>query len=111
MTVSNTAQHDALTQSGAGLGEVAGEPADAPRAGLKARLQRHRGLVVGAGVLALGAVALALGRDPLLKAARPVVAKAVRPVLAQAVMRRPRAVLREAIRRPKAAARLVASLR
>lgn len=111
MPVSNTAQHDDLATAGAGLGEVGSHEAEAPREGLKARLNRHRGLVVGAGVLALGAVALVLGRGPLMKAARPVVAKAVRPVVARAVMRRPRAVLAQAIRRPKAAARLVASLR
>lgn len=115
MSVPNAAQHDAqheaLTQSGAGLGEVGAEDAVTPAAGLKARLRRHRGLVLGAGVLTLGAVALVLGRGPLLKVARPVVAKAVRPVVVRAALRRPRTVLAQALRRPKAAARMVASLR
>lgn len=111
MPVSNTAQHDALAQSGAGLGEVVGHEAKVARTSLKTRLRRHRGLVLGAGVLALGAAALVIGRGPLLKAARPVLAKAVRPVVVRAALRRPRAALAQAIRRPKAAARLVASLR
>lgn len=111
MPVSTPAQHDDLTTAGAGLGEVGNHAEAAPRAGLKARLGRHRGLVIGAGVLALGAAALILGRGPLMKAARPMVARAVRPVIARAALRRPGAALAQAIRRPKAAARLVASLR
>lgn len=111
MPVSTPAQHDALATAGAGLGEVGAEGAETPRPSLKTRLKRHRGLALGAGVLALGAVAVVLSRGRVLRAARPLIAGAVRPMVARAVLRRPGAALAQAIQRPKAAARLVASLR
>ncbi|HVK43215.1 MAG TPA: SDR family oxidoreductase [Phenylobacterium sp.] len=73
--------------------------------------QKHPGLTMGLGALAVVALTAFLGRDAIGRRARPMIAGAVRPLLMKAAMRRPVAAATMAARHPRQAARLARSLR
>jgi NAD(P)-dependent dehydrogenase (short-subunit alcohol dehydrogenase family) len=68
--------------------------------------QKHRGVLLGVGVLALAAGAVWLGRRRIAGAARPVIGKALRHGAVQAARRRPLQAARLAIRHPRQALKL-----
>jgi NAD(P)-dependent dehydrogenase (short-subunit alcohol dehydrogenase family) len=72
---------------------------------------RHRGLLLGVGVLALAGAAVWLGRERIGRAARPHVARAVRPLAVAAVRRRPLQAAAMAVRHPRQALKLARILR
>jgi NAD(P)-dependent dehydrogenase (short-subunit alcohol dehydrogenase family) len=72
---------------------------------------RHRGLLLGVGVVALAGAAIWLGRGWIGAAARPHVARAVRPLAAAAVRRRPLRAAALAVRHPVQALKLARVLR
>jgi NAD(P)-dependent dehydrogenase (short-subunit alcohol dehydrogenase family) len=74
-------------------------------------VSKHRGVVLGVGLLALAGVAVWLGRGRIGEVARPRVARAVRPLVAQAVRRRPLQAAKLAAKHPRQAARLARILR
>jgi short-subunit dehydrogenase len=73
--------------------------------------QKHSGLVVGVGLVALAAAAAWYGRGRIGAAAKPVVRRAVWPLVVKAVRRRPAQAARLAVRHPRQALRLAAALR
>jgi short-subunit dehydrogenase len=73
--------------------------------------QKHPALTLGLGALAVAGVAAFLSRGAIGQAARPLVARAVKPLLVRAAMRRPLAAARMVARHPRPAARLAAALR
>jgi NAD(P)-dependent dehydrogenase (short-subunit alcohol dehydrogenase family) len=73
--------------------------------------RKHRGVLAGAGVLALAGVAIWAGRKGLATAARPHVVRAVRPLVIQAARRRPLQAAKLVVRHPRQALKLVGSLR
>lgn len=73
--------------------------------------QKHRGLLIGAGVVGLAAIAAWYGRDQLGAAMAPAVKKAARPLVAGAVRRRPLTAARLAAKHPRQALRLAQALR
>lgn len=73
--------------------------------------QKHPGLTLGLGALAIAGTAAYLGRGALGRGARPLVARAVRPMIVKAAMRRPGQALGFAARHPIQAARLAQALR
>ncbi|MDP2213064.1 SDR family oxidoreductase [Phenylobacterium sp.] len=75
------------------------------------RAQRHPGVVLGAGALALIATAAYLGRGPIMRNARPMATRLARPVVARAIMRRPLATAKLAARHPGKALKLAGALR
>jgi NAD(P)-dependent dehydrogenase (short-subunit alcohol dehydrogenase family) len=75
---------------------------------------RHRGVVLGVGLIALAGAAVWLNRGRIAGAARtarPRLAKAARPLVIKAARRRPLAVARLAAKHPRQAARLARLLR
>jgi len=72
---------------------------------------RHRGLLVGVGVLALAGAAVWLGRRRIGAAARPHIARAVRPLAATAVRHRPLETAALAVRHPRQALKMARILR
>jgi hypothetical protein len=75
------------------------------------QVRKRQGIVLGVGVLALAGVALWAGRKTLVGAARPALSRTVRPLVIAAARRRPLQLARLAVRHPRKALRLVASLR
>jgi short-subunit dehydrogenase len=73
--------------------------------------QKRPGLTIGLGALAVVGIAAFLGRETLSRNARPMLAKAARPILLRAAMRRPAAAAKLVARHPGRAARLAAALR
>jgi len=72
---------------------------------------RHRGLLLGVGVLALAGAAVWLGRERIGRAARPHLARAVRPLAVTAVRRRPLQAVAFGVRHPRQALKLARILR
>jgi NAD(P)-dependent dehydrogenase (short-subunit alcohol dehydrogenase family) len=75
---------------------------------------RHRGVVLGVGLIALAGAAVWLGRSRIATAAtaaRPRLAKAARPLVVKAVRRRPLAAAKLAAKYPRETARLARLLR
>jgi NAD(P)-dependent dehydrogenase (short-subunit alcohol dehydrogenase family) len=70
------------------------------------RAQKHRGVLLGVGILALAAGAVWLGRARIAGAARPVIGKALRHGVVQAARRRPLQAARLAVRHPRQALKL-----
>ncbi|MET0274284.1 MAG: SDR family NAD(P)-dependent oxidoreductase [Phenylobacterium sp.] len=68
--------------------------------------QKHRGLVLGVGLVALAAGAVLLGRGRIVTAARPVIGKAVRRGVIAAAKRRPLQTARLAATHPRQALKL-----
>lgn len=73
--------------------------------------QKHRGIVLGAGLLTLAAAAAWLGRGKLAALPRPRVGRAIRPLVVRAARRRPLQTARLVARHPKQALRLASALR
>jgi len=73
--------------------------------------RKHRGVLVGAGVVALAGVALWAGRKGLANTARPHLGRVVRPLVMEAARRRPLQAARLVARHPRKALKLVTSLR
>ena len=73
--------------------------------------QKHSGLTLGLGALALIGAAAYLGRGPIARNARPLAARMARPMVARAVRRNPKQALRLAVRHPREALRLAGGLR
>ena len=72
--------------------------------------QKHRGLLVGAGLVALAAATAWYGRGRLASVARPVIRSAVRPLVVRAAWRRPLTTARLAARHPRQALKLARAL-
>ena len=73
--------------------------------------QKHSGLTLGLGALALLGAAAYLGRGQIARTARPLAARVARPMVARGVRRNPREAMRLAVRHPRQALRLAGSLR
>jgi short-subunit dehydrogenase len=84
-------------------GYADGEGFRGRRVSFYTQTQKHPAVTLGVGALAVAGLAAFLGRHHLGRAARP--------LLAQAVRRRPKPLLRAALRHPGRAARIVAALR
>jgi NAD(P)-dependent dehydrogenase (short-subunit alcohol dehydrogenase family) len=78
---------------------------------VQAKVQKHPGVAVGLGVLAVAGLAAFLGRETLGKRARPVLANALRPLILRAVAKRPVEAAKLALRHPQPAAKLARALR
>lgn len=72
--------------------------------------RRHRGLILGVGVLALTGIAIWVGRKTIVTATRPHVARAVRPLVLRALRRRPLQAATLAVKHPRRAMKLVRAL-
>lgn len=81
------------------------------RFSLYTQAQKHPGLTLALGALAVAGLAAWFGRGALGRTARPLAARAIRPLAMRAVARRPLQAARYAARHPKHAARLVRALR
>lgn len=75
-----------------------------------ATVQKHPGLALGLGALAVAGAAAYLGRGAVARGTRPLVARAVGPMVVRAAMRRPGKALGYAARHPRQAARLAQAL-
>lgn len=73
--------------------------------------QKHPGVTVGLGALALTALAAFLARDAIGRNARPIIVRAVRPMLVKTAMRHPIKAATLAAKHPREAAKLASSLR
>ena len=73
--------------------------------------RKHRGVLVGVGVVALAGVALWAGRKGLVSAARPHLGRVIRPLVIEAARRRPLQAAKLVARHPREALKLVGSLR
>ncbi|MES2342474.1 MAG: hypothetical protein V4597_12395, partial [Pseudomonadota bacterium] len=78
---------------------------------LREQIRKHPVLTLALGGLVIGAIAAVAGRGAIARTARPLLVGAVRPALIRAAARRPFSAAKLAARYPKAAARIVASLR
>lgn len=81
------------------------------RFSLYSETQKHPGLALGIGALAVAVAAAYLTRGAIVRRARPAVVRAVRPLVVRAAVKRPLTTARLVARRPKRAARLAAALR
>jgi short-subunit dehydrogenase len=73
--------------------------------------QKHPGLTVGLGALALTALAAFLARDSIGRTARPLIARTVRPMFVKTAMSHPLRTAALAAKHPRKAAKLASSLR
>ncbi|MET3528391.1 SDR family oxidoreductase [Phenylobacterium koreense] len=81
------------------------------RFSLYTEAQKHPGVTVGLGALAVIGIAALLGRDQIARGARPALARAARPILVKAAMRRPVSTAKLVAKHPRQAARLASALR
>lgn len=81
------------------------------RFSLYTQAQKHPGVTMGLGALAVIGIAAFLGRDQIARNARPALAKAARPILVKAAMRRPVSTAKLVAKHPRQAARLASALR
>ena len=78
---------------------------------LGSEAQKHRGLLIGVGLVALTAAAAWLAREQLAAAARPRIVKAVRPLVIGAAQRRPVQAVKLIAKHPRRAMKLARALR
>jgi NAD(P)-dependent dehydrogenase (short-subunit alcohol dehydrogenase family) len=78
---------------------------------LSIEAQKHRGLILGVGVVALAAAAVWYGRGRIARTAAPMLGRALRPMIVRAALRRPVRSARLAVRHPRQALKLAAALR
>ncbi|WP_333586193.1 SDR family oxidoreductase [Phenylobacterium sp.] len=101
---------DSLHEAGQD-GQVRTQAYGGRRFSLYTEAQRHPGLTLGLGALALIGAAAYFGRAPLARNARPMAARMVRPLVTRAALRRPLSAARLASRHPREALRLARALR
>jgi short-subunit dehydrogenase len=92
-------------------GHAEGEGFRGRRVSVYTQTQKHPGLTLGLGAVAVLGLAAFVGRRRLGAAARPLLAAAARPLVARMIRRRPRPTFRTALRHPLRTARIVAALR
>ena len=73
--------------------------------------QKHQGLVLGVGLLALAGIAAWIARDQLAQVARPRLKRTLRPLVVGAAVSRPAQAVRLIARHPDKALKLARALR
>lgn len=101
---------DSLYQPGVD-GMTESESLKGRRFSLYTEAQKHPGVTMGLGALAVIGIAAYFGRGSISRNARPVLAKAARPLLLKAAMRRPVSAAKLVARHPRQAARIAGALR
>lgn len=101
---------DNLYQAGSD-GRIESEHLRGRRFSVYTQAQKHPGVTLGLGALAVLGAAAFLGRGTLARNARPVLARAARPLLVKAAMRRPISAAKLVAKHPRGAAKIAAALR